>query len=207
MKNTVTFPSFLVLCLILASCGQPGEKALAANKNSYTNLEDTLYLPFDTSRVLSLYDIKTKRNELSEFRNETNPELKSKIDTIEVTFRSLACDCPNWYDLALAPKEQTSEMSPDYAYYIEPASKELELPDNIRYCKVRLIGRHYKSQGWPKDPQFIDPHPPAGNVFRYYAYEMVLPVMIWGPYYHTGERETPSSVEESIMSTVLTINE
>lgn len=205
MKKTTALSAFLALCLILSSCSQPEEKLPSTNKNSYTSLEDTLYLPFDTTRVLSLYDIKTKVNKLDKFRNEVDLKLKSELDTIEVTYMSFACDCPNWHDLSQKPENAEPSMSPTYGYYIEPPSKELELSDRIRQCTVRLIGRHYTTQGWPKDFDRTDPNPPTGNVFRYYAYEMVLPAVIWGPYYHTGERETPSSTEESIMSTVLII--
>jgi hypothetical protein len=205
MKETFFFPVVLLLCLVVASCCRTEKKPQLMQRNSYTSVADTLYPPFDTARVLRLYDIKTQVNALTTFKHEARPELESGIDTIEVTYMNFACDCPNWHDLALAPENPTSDMSPDYAYYIEPASKELVLTDLIRQCTVRLIGRHYKNQGLPKDTEFTDPHPPAGNVFRYYAYEMALPVVIWGPYYHTGKREIPSDPEELIMATQLTI--
>ena len=201
----IAFSAFLVLYLTIASCSQPEEKSQPEQKNSYTSVDDTLYLPFDTAKVLSLYDIKTKVNKLAKFRNEVDPKLKSELDTIEVTYMSFACDCPNWHDLSQKPENAEPSMSPTYGYYIEPASKELELTDRIRQCTVRLIGRHYTTQGWPKDFDHTDPDPPTGNVFRYYAYEMVLPAVIWGPDFHTGEREIPSDPEELIMATQLTI--
>lgn len=207
MNKTFIFSTFLLLCIVIASCCRSEKKQLSPKKNSYTSFEDTLYLPFDTARVLTLYDIKTKTNELAIFKNEVNPELKSELDTIEVTYMNFACDCPDWYDVTLAPAPENAEpdMSPEYGYYIESASKNLRLTEQIHQCTVRLIGRHYKKEGLPKDTEFTDPDPPAGNVFRYYAYEMILPVVIWGPPYHTGEREIPSDPEELIMSTRLTI--
>ncbi len=175
----------------------------SGDKNTYSSIEDTLYLPFDTARVLALYSIPTKVDQIDLLKHEIIPELETEWDTLEVEYRMFACDCPNWYDVALAPDEPTTEMSPSYAYYIEPASPELKLFQGFRYCRVRLIGKHYKQQGWPENPDFMDPGPPLGNVFRYYGYELVFPAIIWGPQYHTGELDRPSKTDELIMTTQL----
>jgi hypothetical protein len=181
------------------------EKSATDHKNTYTSVNDTLYLPFDSARVLALYDVPMAIDQIDLLKEEVIEGLEAKWDTLEVQYQMIACDCPNWYDVELTPDEPTSEMSPSYAYYIEPASPELKLFDRFQYCRVRLIGKHYKEQGWPENPDFMDPGPPLGNVFRYYGYEIVLPAVIWGPYYHTGERQIPSDPEELILTTNLTI--
>ena len=205
MNKPIIFFYFLLISVAITACCQPKENSISLKVNSYKSVDDTLYLPFDTAKVLGLYNIKTKVDQLEKFRFEKDSELNSELDTIELSYHNFACDCPRWYDEVLAPKEPTSEMSPSYAYYLEPASGELELTDLIRQCTVRLIGRHYKAKGFPKNVEFMDPNPPAGNVFRYYSYEMLSPTIIWGPYLHTGEREIPSDPEERIDNTILII--
>jgi hypothetical protein len=202
MKLTISAFCALVFVFIV-SYRATNEKTASGDKNTYSSIEDTLYLPFDTARVLALYTIPTKVDQIDVLKHEVIPDLDPEWDTLEVEYQMIACDCPNWYDVTLAPDEPTSEMSPSYAYYIEPASPDLKLFQGFRYCRVRLIGKHYKQQGWPENPDFMDPHPPLGNVFRYYAYELVYPAVIWGPLYHTGELDRPSKTEELIMATNL----
>jgi hypothetical protein len=56
MNKTFIFSTFLLQCIVAASCCRPEKKKQRAQKkNSYPSVEDTLYLPFDTSRVWSLY--------------------------------------------------------------------------------------------------------------------------------------------------------
>lgn len=205
MRTYLIFPCFFVISLQLTSCYNSSEKAPTHNKNKYASVEDTLFLPFDTARVLKLYNIKLEVNELNKLENEIVSGLESNLDTLELTYQHFACDCPNWCDVSQAPTDPGTSMSAPYRYYIEPASLNLNLTPRIRNCRIRLIGRHYAENGLPKHVQFTDPNPTKGNVFRYYAYEIISPLVIWGPYYHTGKREIPSDPEELIIPTQLTI--
>lgn len=205
MRTYLILPCYFAISLQLISCCNSSEKAPGHNKNNYSSVEDTLFLPFDTARVLKLYDIKLEVNELNKLKNEIVPGLESNLDTLELTYQHFACDCPNWCDVSRAPVDPEPSMSPLYRYYIEPASLNLNLTPHISQCRVRLIGRHYAENGLPKNVQFTDPDPTTGNVFRYYAYEILLPSVIWGPLCHTGKREIPSDPEELIMATQLTI--
>lgn len=200
----ITFFGICSAFVFLVSC-QCESDANRLNSNYYNSLKDTLYLPFDTTRVLNMYDFHTRVNKFQELESEKIADLVEDLDTLELELQHLACDCPNWYDMSRRPSDATPEMSPFYGYYLEAGSPELCLPEGLLNAKVKFIGRHYKVKGWPANTQFINPEPPAGNVFRYYAYELLLPAEMFGPLYHTGKREIPSDPEELIMATILKI--
>lgn len=203
MKNYI---GFIVLSLVTTSCCKSSQPRQSSNvdKNTYKSINDTLHLPFDTLRVLELYDIPLSGDMIAELGNEKIDGLNEKWDTLELSLHTFACDCPDWYDESKSPKEFSTDMAPPYAYYIEAASPKLKLSEQFSpiHCDVRFIGKIYQKPGLPKNTQFTDPGPPPGNVFRYYKYEVLLPAAIWGPYYFTGEPDLPSHDELVMVSTL-----
>lgn len=206
MKSRIVF---ILLTLVITSCCKSSRRFPNPNadQNKYKSINDTLHLPFDTLRVLKLYDIPLSGDMIAELGNEKIDGLSEKWDTLELSLHSFACDCPSWYDESKSPKEFSTDMAPPYAYYIEAASPKLKLSEQYSHiqCDVRFIGKLYQKRGLPKNTEFTDPGSPLGNVFRYYKYEVILPAAIWGPQYHTGRRQIPSDPEELILTSELTI--
>lgn len=202
------FSVLTLLAVVLVGCCKSFRRFpnSIVDKNKYESINDTLHLPFDTLRVLELYDIPLSGDLIAELGNEKIEGLNEKWDTLELSLHSFACDCPSWYDESRIPENPSNKMAPPYAYYIEAASTKINLFERWHaiYCNIRFIGKIYQKPGLPKNTEFTDPDPPLGNVFRYYKYEVILPATIWGPYYFTGERDLPSK-DELIMSSVLFI--
>lgn len=200
------FLPILLIFLLGNCCKQPPLSLSDGDRNTYESIDDTLYVPFDTLRVLELYNIPLSGDVLAELGNEQFEGLSQKWDTLELSLHMFACDCPNWYDESRAPEKPTNEYAPPYAYYIESASPDIVLSDQWCHinCNIRFVGKVYKKPGLPKNTEFTDPGPPLGNVFRYYKYEVILPSTIWGPQYFTGELDLPSK-KELTMASILTI--
>jgi hypothetical protein len=154
--------------------------------NAYRDIHTRLIIPFDTSRVLELMHIADHLNKVSFFLDENLlPKyksgaftLKTKIDTIDMRDMRWACDCPNW--------RYADSVRQDFSgandFYIEPASPDLKLPEGLGIAaRIRFIGREYIAHGYPEHPDFIDPDPPKGKVFRYYAYKIYKPFYVYWP--------------------------
>lgn len=141
---------------------------LSCRNNPKQDLEDKCLITMKDGTILIDYDTKTG--------------LKNELDTLELIYIQYACDCPQWVILkeyeritASYPYDQI-ELN-KYSFYIEPAVSEIKIPDDVFLAKnkIRLIGKEYVSNGYPKDPDFMDPNPPKGRVFRYYSYEILKP--------------------------------
>ena len=201
MKNAF----FLLPALLFVACCDLSKKEIPAKPlNTYTSPEDTLYLPFDTTKVFEMMDITLQLNKVKELGNEQVEGLSEDWDTLELTYHMFACDCPNW----MIQEEYAKQEFPDlyhpqgYAFYIQPADKSLKLDERLYFqSTVRFIGKRYKEPQLPDE--YIDPGPPAGNKFRYYAYEILKPSIFMGPLYHTGKTEIPSDTVEMIERTHL----
>jgi hypothetical protein len=62
-----------------------------------------------------------------------------------------------------------------YGYYVEPAGTDDPLDSLIHnYTRVILYGRIDTAMRYPKNAKFIDPDPPAGKVFIYCAYRVLM---------------------------------
>ncbi|HPB02382.1 MAG TPA: hypothetical protein PLZ67_05455 [Bacteroidales bacterium] len=148
--------------------------------------------------------------------DDSKTGLQNRIDTIELMYILFACDCPHWvvaseynrvdslnYGNKKIPSDNYFEFNnATYSYYIEPACKELMLPDYVFVNGniIRFSGRSYIKSGYPADSDFMDPNPPKGKVFRYYGYEILKPYKVWGPKAQNGE------IDDSVgASTILTV--
>lgn len=201
------FPTLIFsLLLFIFSCSLTNKNSRQANEKISNNI-------LDTNKAIAELNIREKLAELDSI-NEKISLLSEHIDTLELTYYFGFCDCQRWvissiHDQALLKHTDLDELDPrgqiefnldKHGYYIEPASKELELNWRIQIngTKVRFIGREYLSKGLPKDEKFTVPNPPPGKVFRYYSYEIIRPYKIWGPeVFLEIDKESGDSLKET----------
>jgi len=102
--------------------------------------------------------------------------LNEKVETIELTYITWACDCANW-----ATKEDLEKYSDNagdslahQCIFIEPVNQTLELPDTLGYSNdvIRFTGQFYNKRGVPKGYQSFE-SPDEARVFRYTDYEIM----------------------------------
>ena len=180
------FLSILAGVILLSSCCNEYKK-FSADSNRYISIKDTLQLPFDTARVLALYNISVRSF------TETHPE---DLDTFVLSNMMYACDCPGWITQEelkkLKEQGQTalSDGKQHDIFYIEKGSPEIELPEEfiVFQNKIRFYGKIRTRKGWPKNTQYTDPDPPAGPVLTVYGYDVILPALIYGPEVHVPDK-------------------
>lgn len=100
----------------------------------------------------------------------------NKEQEIELQYIGFYCECANWAtpsDIEQSAKggEALSNMS----VFIEPADKNIALPDTLGYSGdlVRFRGRFYKEEGYPKDYIKTEQEVKKAKVFRYTAFEVL----------------------------------
>ena len=157
MKNV--FLLFL-LSVLFFCCGQE-------NKNRIVEA-------LDTAGIISDAHIK-------EFVSEIPDSLEPVLQTKTLAYAAFACDCPDYVNLS-------SKDSSGYykeAYYVDPASEKLIIPDFLRvpYNEFEFKGIISQKNGLPKHYGFMDPNPPSGPVFTYWSYKIKRPYKFWGPKY------------------------
>jgi hypothetical protein len=181
MKKVVPF--IIVLILIIPAFYISYKKKI--DPNPYVNYSDKLILPFDTAKVLAMMNIVDSVNFAWQFIDEAPFALFTDsastvfpLDTLTLLDLRWACDCPNW--------RYADSIRQDYPqnkdFYIEPAADKLKLPEHLLPGqRIQFIGREIPGMGYPKNPGFMDPNPPKGRVFRYYAYKIYKPFKVYGP--------------------------
>lgn len=94
-----------------------------------------------------------------------------------MSYIAWACDCANW--LPLPRKNPDDEILDTECIFIEPARKDLEVPDSYwqgerTEKKLRLTGSYYQTKGIPKGYEMkTDTKPDKALVFRYTKIEVV----------------------------------
>lgn len=165
----------------------------------YQSVDDTLYLPLDTSRILAML-------ELTETLIPRRPVMDS-LDTLELEYKAYACDCPDWVvsEVAELPSADTAVMHG--SYYIESGSTRLSDHFFVAGNRIRFFGKLRSTNDLPRHKRFQGPHPPPGKVFTYYGFEVLRPTRVRGPFYHTGDSvDTESEMKkEVILSSTLTL--
>ena len=139
MKKLIPF------VLLITSCSQTPDRPKAAAPNM---------APAVTHAVLK------------DLSDPTNP-LTGKTETLELTYVAWGCACANW--VTLADLEKDGGVVAAHCLYLEPASKDLELPadfDANLYC-VKVVGQFYAREGWPKETFESEEPIEKGRVFRY----------------------------------------
>jgi hypothetical protein len=117
---------------------------------------------------------------------DTKTGLKNELDTLDLIYMQYACDCPDWVIIDKYKEFEANKKSElwdlnKFSFYIEPAVDQVAVPDEffLSHNTIRLIGKEYDRLGYPKNPNFMDPNPPKGRVFRYYSYEVLEPYRIF----------------------------
>lgn len=181
--------SFLLL-LLFAACNN--------YKQGISNTDNIEKNEIDTAKALEEMQIVEKQKNLYLMENDLTLGLKKGPKTIDLMYIPYSCDCPSWvfpeeyekvdehnnkFERVLTEKEFEHFDVLEFAYYIEPASIEIEIPCYLKVNRnvIRLIGREYNEIGYPENFQSPDPHAPKGKVFRYYGYEIIKPYRVWGP--------------------------
>ena len=106
-----------------------------------------------------------------------------------------ACTCPNW---RISDTKDSSiyfhdNGYNDYEFYIDPATKELDIERNLAYTintKVMFIGKKYKA---PIKDGVKHESSLAGLQFRYYYYKILTPYTVYGPETINKDNETEPS--------------
>lgn len=186
---------FLVLFGCVSDVDAP-DTVVSENDSEVDTTPDFLIPPFDTLEVISQMEIVEHNSDYSNL-NEEIDGLNAKVDTLELTYYFGFCDCQRWvireiHESALTEHPDLDELDPrgqvqfnldEHGYYVEPATKELEVDGrtHVNGTTIRFIGREYTNTGLPKGVGFTVPDPPSGKVFRYYSYEVLKPYLVWGP--------------------------
>jgi len=107
-------------------------------------------------------------------------KIETKIDTIEVSYISWACACPNWIEVDYFEKNPTYKNT-DYSkdcFFIEAKKGTIKLPEKhhttYNEVKIKLIGSFYAENGISRD--YIKPtsqKPEHSRVFRYSDFEII----------------------------------
>jgi hypothetical protein len=212
---------FFMMAVGFLQCHHPNA---AANKNELPARTDAspdipiLVGNIDTNKVIAQLGI-IESNARLDLANEKIHHLSDKLDTLEFTYYFGFCDCQRWivseiHDQAATENPDLDELDPrgqvefdldEHGYYIEPASKDLEMNSRIEVngTRVRLIGREYIDKKLPESGGFTVPNPPKGKVFRYYSFQIIRPYDIWGPpKFESVNSETGDTITEPTILTV-----
>lgn len=175
MRNFFT----IFTAILLSACSnQSGETK--DSPNQYVSLNDTLQLPFDTMRVLALYNMPVRA-----FLQDAPKDL----DTFVLVDQMFACDCPRWATEDELQQEVYNNYANHDVFYLESGDKRLPLPDkfSVKRNKIKFYGKVRTRNGLPRNEGFNDPHPPPGPVLTVYGYEVLLPAYIYGPPVHVRD--------------------
>ncbi len=204
------------ILLTLISCQTAENKG----KQNHTKQNEEILIvgDIDTAKTITQLAIKESDSRL-ELSNEKIDNLADNLDTLDLTYYFGFCDCQRWivseiHNKALTknaalnepdPRGQTEFNLDKHGYYIEAATKELEIDwrTEVNGTTVRFFGKDYKDKRLPKDEAFTVPDPPKGKVFRYYRYQILRPYQVWGSHKLTEiDKETGDSIREPIILTV-----
>lgn len=193
---------FVLTAAILLSACCDEQSRIKTQPNQYLSLKDTLQFPFDTTRVLALYDMPVRA-----FAENAPADL----DTFVLSNLMYACDCPSWAsEKELQQIEEYTVLDLENkkqhdVFYLERGDKKLQLPSEFSVFrnKIRFYGKIRTRNGLPKNEPFTDPEPPAGPVLTVYGYEVILPALIFGPEVHvpdsTGKMPDWAEYEMSVL--------
>ena len=102
--------------------------------------------------------------------------LENKTQTLELQYVSWGCVCANW----AAPMDIKRFADSSYqlsksCVYVEPANKDLVLPDTIRFAtdRIRFTGQFYEREGYPKEYIATEEQLDKAKIFRYTKYEVL----------------------------------
>ena len=189
----MTWRVLIPLLFIIQSCQNSEVPSNENLTNSELTLRDTFEFPLDTAKIISMMNLKTN-DQISEFDLYADT-----LDTIILKSGNFACDCQDW----IMEEYDSSHNLGRHGYFIQPFNEEIELSSDFGVFDnhIRLIGTSFFDNDRHLNTKLSD----TIRVFKYYAYEVLLPAKVYGPLHHTGKTELPSSSEELIQRSVITL--
>jgi hypothetical protein len=189
----MTWKAAIPVIFVLGGCSGSEQTKSPESTPLELTLRDTFNLPLDTTKIISLLDIKLQ-DQIADFDTKN-----VKFDTIELVSPNFACDCQNW----VTDEYWENQNLGKFGYFIEPFNDDIQLYEGIAVYRnrIRLIGTERFENDLPLNTKLSD----TIRVFTYYSYEILLPAKVYGPKHHTGKTELPSSTEELIETSVITI--
>lgn len=193
MRKMIILSFIGVILLSFFNCNNSIKKEVSS---SASPMDKILFSDFDTIQVISSLNLVEKQHDFEKI-NAKIDNLSETIDTLILTYYFGFCDCQRWvisniHEQAsneigdideLDPRGQVQFNLDQHGYYIDAASPSVSIDwrYEVNGTKVKFIGRSYKDKRLPNDWIFTVEHPPKGNVFKYYGYEVIKPYKVWGP--------------------------
>lgn len=102
-------------------------------------------------------------------------QLNGQTENLEVEYTVWGCACPNWIQTTDNVNRDTTQNYLSQHFYIEPANKSLELPDEFDAAKhqLKLTGQFYVREDYPQGTIEMEEPMPKAKVFRYTKLELV----------------------------------
>ena len=176
-------------------------------------MNDTFDLPLDTLAILDSMNLQLsyKVNGIDTIPN---------LDTFELRYMAYACDCQNWVDIEMyeAYENKDEEVygedsigyygfnTDDFGYFLREGENVMSIEDfsYTPHSRIRFFGKVQDEPDYYTQSEI----PQRKQVITYYGYEVILPLTVYGPYYDTGEFETPSDTSVTMVRRMsLTIRE
>lgn len=186
---------FFFLVGLIFSCGE--EVKSVVSKNEEPNINDTFNLPLDTAAIIEMMALPLSAHHDTLLTSH-------KLDTLDLIYMQYACDCQQWVDYSARYNDSDSSESNPIpvdvnvsGYFAHPADPSVAIPDDLH----RAGNRFLLYGTWEERPEYKTQSliPTYKRVLTYYGYEVIKPAKMWGPLYHTGERQIPSDPEELIL--------
>lgn len=101
--------------------------------------------------------------------SDPNNKLTGNVQTLELQYIIWGCACANWVETSVYEESEKNGTLAKKSIFLEPANKELELPDNFipSENKVIVVGRFYKKPDYPKGTPESEEKLEKAPVFRY----------------------------------------
>jgi hypothetical protein len=107
--------------------------------------------------------------------SDSTNKLINKTESLEVEYTLWGCACPNWIQTKDNTNNDTTKNYFKLHFYIEPATKALELPiyfDAFRH-RLQITGQFYEREDYPQGTIEGEEKIPKANVFRYTKLEVI----------------------------------
>jgi hypothetical protein len=153
MKKLKNIYTILLFSQTLVSCGQTKTK----QKTEQIELQ---------KQVESKYD---------KIISDSTNKLTDKIENLEIEYTVWGCACPNWIQTKDNEDNDTTKSYLKLHFYIEPASKSLELPiyfDAFRH-RLKITGQFYVNEDYPQGTIEMEEKIPKAKVFKYSKLEVI----------------------------------
>jgi len=153
MNNLKNILAIFSLCYLVISCGETKTEKQTENTVTQNHVEKKY------TKVIS---------------DSTN-KLTGKIENLEVEYTVFGCACPNWIRTTDIDTKDTSKKIKELYFFIESASRNLELPiyfDAFRHY-LKIKGQFYENEDYPQGTIEMEEPLAKAKVFRYTELEVL----------------------------------